>query len=182
MTISSALSSFWKLTDDSFIMKITIKLNEKYHTHVINIFFYPAESSEPDATCEAVYSMKGKAQGNKASIAEEKSPKQGDDSVVQKSLNKILECRKTAIQKQVSPELDSSQALLRDELLALCDEMDTLSHKVEAIGVDQHTQTMIRECKESLLRTKKTLTTVNARVGRLSKFEEASKLKRKSDG
>lgn len=121
------------------------------------------------------------AESKAAPAAGDTSPKTGDNSIVQESLHKVLECRKTAVQKHENPQLETSQGKLRDELRMMCDEMDTLSQKVEAIGVDQQTQTMIRECKEALQRTKKTLTAVNARVGRLSKFEEANKLKRKSD-
>lgn len=122
-----------------------------------------------------------KAQGKKASNVADASTNAGDHSVVQKTLNEVLEYRKDGVQNQVNPHLEASQGNLRDELLAMCDEMDTLSQKVESIGVDEQTKTMIRECKESLIRTRKTLTTVSARVGRLSKFEEANKLKRKSD-
>lgn len=126
--------------------------------------------------------MTEKAERKKASVVGGASQNAGEGSIVQKTLDDILEYRKDGVQKQVNPELETSQGKLRDELFMMCNEMDALSQKVEAIGVDEKTKTMIRECKESLFRTRKTLTTVSARVGRLSKFEEANKLKRKSDG
>lgn len=107
------------------------------------------------------------------------SPKDGTTNML---LRKLLDEGSVVVERELGPAMsnvESTQIELDKELQAICDEMERITGTVGEFGVNEHVRKRLAECKESLVRTKRTLTAVNARLGRLRKYEDAQRLRRK---
>ncbi len=100
---------------------------------------------------------------------------------VEAVLTAVLETGNAAVTAEINPALDGvelSQDSLLKELRMLHAEMDRISTNIGKIGVDELTLRRLKEAKESLARTKKTLLKVHGRLGKLRTYEESHRLHR----
>ncbi len=103
------------------------------------------------------------------------------EGATSKVLDKLLTEGSAAVERELGPAMsnvESTQVELEKELRAICDEMERITSTLGQFGVSGHVRKRLTECKESLMRTKRTLTAVNARLGRLRKYDDAQRLRR----
>lgn len=100
-------------------------------------------------------------------------------------LGELIQKGKAAVDAELTPALEGvelSQDSLMNELRALNAEMERVTQNIDKIGVDEVTLRRLKESKESLARTKKTLLRVHARLGKLRTFENSDRLRRADAG
>lgn len=100
-------------------------------------------------------------------------------------LTQLIRKGKAAVDAELTPAVEGveqSQDVLVGELQALNAEMQRLTARIDSIGVDEVILRRLKESKESLARTKKTLLRVHARLGKLRTFENSDRLRRADPG
>lgn len=73
-------------------------------------------------------------------------------------------------------EVTESQEGLAAQLRLLDDEMASITSVLETVKLDPETSARMEETKEVLRRTKRKLTTIRGRLGRLRMYEESDRL------
>lgn len=107
------------------------------------------------------------------------SPARAANPAVADALELIIAEATKMVAAEIEPAMDEvteSQEGLAAQLRLLDDEMASITSVLETVKLDPETSARMEETKEVLRRTKRKLTTIRGRLGRLRMYEESDRL------